>query len=46
MTNSYLYLVDLAGSERVAKTNADGMRLEEAKKIDLSLLTLSKCIKV
>ena len=44
MTNSYLYLVDLAGSERVKKTKAVEMRLEEAKKINFSLLTLGKCI--
>ena len=44
MTNSYLYLVDLAGSERVKKTKAVDMRLEEAKKINFSLLTLGKCI--
>ena len=44
MTSSYLYLVDLAGSERVKKTKAVDMRLEEAKKINFSLLTLGKCI--
>ena len=44
MTSSYLYLVDLAGSERVKKTKAVDMRLEEAKKINYSLLTLGKCI--
>ena len=44
MTNSFLYLVDLAGSERVKKTKAVDMRLEEAKKINFSLLTLGKCI--
>ena len=38
MTSSYLYLVDLAGSERVKKTKAVEMRLEEAKKINLSSL--------
>ena len=35
-----MYLVDLAGSERLSKTGAQGMRLEEAKKISLSLFTL------
>ena len=44
MTESYLYLVDLAGSERVNKTNAKLMRLEEAKKINYSLLVLGNCI--
>ncbi len=44
MTISYLYLVDLAGSERVKKTKAVDMRLQEAKKINFSLLTLGKCI--
>ena len=40
MTKSMLFLVDLAGSERIKKTHADGMRLEEAKKINYSLLVL------
>ena len=44
MTKSNLYLVDLAGSERVAKTKAKEMRLEEAKKINYSLLVLGNCI--
>jgi hypothetical protein len=44
MTTGSLYLVDLAGSERVKKTNAREMRLEEAKKINFSLLILGKCI--
>ena len=44
MTNSYLYLVDLAGSERVKKSKAVNMRLEEAKKINYSLLILGNCI--
>ena len=44
MTNSYLYLVDLAGSERVKKSKAVNMRLEEAKKINYSLLILWNCI--
>ncbi len=38
MTKSFLYLVDIAGSERVNKTNARNERLEEAKKINSSLL--------
>ena len=44
MTKSMLYLVDLAGSERVNKTKAKDMRLEEAKKINYSLLVLGNCI--
>ena len=44
MTISNLYLVDLAGSERVKKTKAVDIRLEEAKKINYSLLILGKCI--
>ena len=32
-----LNLVDLAGSERQSKTHAEGMRLKEATKINLSL---------
>ena len=44
LTCSYLYLVDLAGSERVRKTGATDMRLEEAKKINLSLLCLGNVI--
>ena len=44
MTNSFLYLVDLAGSERVKKSRAVNMRLEEAKKINYSLLILGNCI--
>ena len=44
MTQGHLYLVDLAGSERVTKTNARKMRLEEAKKINYSLLILGNCI--
>ena len=39
-----LYLVDLAGSEKVDKTNAQGLTLDEAKKINTSLLSLSNVI--
>ena len=39
-----LNLVDLAGSERQAKTQATGKRLEEAKKINLSLSALGNVI--
>lgn len=41
---SYLNLIDLAGSERVSKTGAENLRLEEAKKINFSLLALGNCI--
>jgi len=44
ITCSHLYLVDLAGSERVKKTGATNMRLEEAKKINVSLLALGNVI--
>lgn len=44
LIKSSLFLVDLAGSERIKKTRADGMRLEEAKKINFSLLVLGNCI--
>jgi len=39
-----LNLVDLAGSERQSKTNATGVRLEEAKKINMSLTALGNVI--
>eukprot|EP00298_Acanthocystis_sp_HF-20_P017395 c21739_g6_i8.p1 GENE.c21739_g6_i8~~c21739_g6_i8.p1 ORF type:complete len:779 (+),score=375.81 c21739_g6_i8:119-2455(+) len=39
-----LNLIDLAGSEKIAKTGAEGTTLEEAKKINLSLTTLSRVI--
>lgn len=39
-----LYLVDLAGSEKVAKTGAEGLNLEEAKQINLSLSSLGNVI--
>lgn len=39
-----LNMVDLAGSERVNKTGAQGERLEEATKINLSLSTLCHVI--
>lgn len=41
---SQLFLVDLAGSERVKKSKAKALRLEEAKKINASLLILGNCI--
>jgi len=40
-----LCLVDLAGSEKVSKTGVDGLRLEEATNINLSLTNLGICIK-
>ncbi len=36
--------MDLAGSERVSKTGAEGQRLKEASKINLSLSTLGNVI--
>ena len=43
-TKGVLNLVDLAGSERIKKSNLKGQRLEEAKKINYSLLVLGNCI--
>ena len=43
-TTGKFNLVDLAGSEKVAKTEAEGQQLEEAKKINQSLTTLGQCI--
>eukprot|EP00116_Pleurobrachia_bachei_P003707 sb/3463969/ len=42
--SSKLYLVDLAGSEKTSRTNAQGMTLDEAKKINTSLMCLGKVI--
>ena len=39
-----LYLVDLAGSEKISKSNAAGIRLEEAKTINKSLTMLGLVI--
>jgi hypothetical protein len=39
-----LTIVDLAGSERISKSGSDGLRLEEAKKINTSVSALSSCI--
>ena len=44
LCRSKLHLVDLAGSERVAKTGADGLVLQEAKHINLSLHYLEHVI--
>ena len=41
-----LYLVDLVGSEKISKTNATGLNLEEAKKINKSLSSLTNIIRV
>ena len=45
ITRSLLHLVDLAGSERVNKSKIKEIRLQEAKKINYSLLVLGNCIK-
>jgi hypothetical protein len=39
-----LTIVDLAGSERISKSGSEGLRLEEAKKINLSISSLGNCI--
>ena len=44
VTRSTLTMVDLAGSERVAKSGSDGVRLNEAKKINRSIAALGNCI--
>merc|ERR1719186_211223 len=41
-----LALVDLAGSERTNRTGNTGQRLQEASKINQSLMTLRNCIEV
>lgn len=41
---SQLYLIDLAGSEKAAKTGVEGLRLDEARLINLSLSTLGNVI--
>lgn len=42
--NGKLFLVDLAGSEKASKTRVEGVRLDEAKKINLSLTCLGNVI--
>lgn len=42
--HAVLTMVDLAGSERVSKSGSVGMRLEEAKRINLSVAALGNCI--
>eukprot|EP00391_Amoebophrya_sp_Ameob2_P013781 CAMPEP_0178988410 /NCGR_PEP_ID=MMETSP0795-20121207/3797_1 /TAXON_ID=88552 /ORGANISM="Amoebophrya sp., Strain Ameob2" /LENGTH=1050 /DNA_ID=CAMNT_0020679685 /DNA_START=417 /DNA_END=3569 /DNA_ORIENTATION=- len=44
MMRGKLHLVDLAGSERQSKSEAVGLTLKEAAKINLSLLTLGSVI--
>jgi len=44
VTAGKLNLVDLAGSERQSKTKAEGVRLQEAKNINLSLSALGNVI--
>jgi len=39
-----LTIIDLAGSERVSKSGSEGLRLEEAKKINKSICALGNCI--
>ncbi|KOO52815.1 kinesin-like protein kif3a [Chrysochromulina tobinii] len=39
-----LSIVDLAGSERVCKSGSEGVRLEEAKRINKSIAALGNCI--
>jgi len=39
-----LTIVDLAGSERISKSGSNGIRLEEAKKINISVSSLGNCI--
>ncbi|CAN1339449.1 Kinesin-like protein KIN-UC [Linum perenne] len=41
---SKMLIVDLAGSERIDKSGSEGLLLEEAKFINLSLTSLGKCI--
>ncbi len=44
LKTSKMYMIDLAGSESVGKTGADGVQFEEAKKINLSLVSLKSVI--
>ncbi|CAH0481282.1 unnamed protein product [Peronospora belbahrii] len=41
---SKVSIVDLAGSERGAKTGATGLRMQEASKINSSLMNLMRCL--
>ena len=40
---SKIHLIDLAGSEMVRKTDASGVRMDEAKHINKSLSALGGC---
>ncbi|CAK4091074.1 unnamed protein product [Aphanomyces euteiches] len=42
--HSKISIVDLAGCERGAKTGASGLRLQEASKINGSLMNLNRCL--
>lgn len=44
IVNSSLYLVDLAGCEQIKKSEVVGMNRVEAISINMSLLSLGKCI--
>ncbi len=44
LSTGKLNLVDLAGSERISKSGAEGTRMQEAKKINLSLSALGDVI--
>jgi len=46
ITSGNLYLVDLAGSENIKRSGAESTRAREAGKINQSLLTLNRCIKL
>lgn len=43
-TTSQLYAVDLAGSENVRKSEVEGLQMDEAKKINTSLLALGQVV--
>lgn len=44
VVRSKVSIVDLAGSERSAKTGATGLRMQEASKINSSLMNLMRCL--
>lgn len=44
LKRSVLSIVDLAGSERVSKSGSEGVRLEEAKRINRSISALGNCV--
>lgn len=45
-SHARLVVVDLAGSERAARTKAKGAHLKEANKINQSLMTLNRCLRI